>query len=48
LDFNRACTPLVEIVTKPDFRTTDEVINFLKEVQRIAKFNDIGDADLEK
>ncbi len=48
LDFNRAGTPLVEIVTKPDFTTTEEVVEFLKELQRIVRFNDIADADLEK
>ena len=48
LDFNRAGTPLVEIVTLPDFRTTEEVIEFLKELQRLVRFNDIADADLEK
>lgn len=48
LDFNRAGTPLVEIVTKPDFTTMDEVVEFLKELQRIVRYNDIADADLEK
>lgn len=48
IDFNRATTPLIEIVTWPNFHTEDEVVEFLKELQRIAKYNDISDADLEK
>jgi len=48
LDFNRAWTPLVEIVTLPDFTSSDEVVEFLKELQRIVRYNDIADADLEK
>jgi aspartyl-tRNA(Asn)/glutamyl-tRNA(Gln) amidotransferase subunit B len=48
LDFNRAGTPLVEIVTGPDFSSTDEVVEFLKELQRIMRYNDLADADMEK
>jgi aspartyl-tRNA(Asn)/glutamyl-tRNA(Gln) amidotransferase subunit B len=48
IDFNRAGTPLVEIVTLPDFRGSEEVIEFLKELQRIVRYNNVADADLEK
>jgi aspartyl-tRNA(Asn)/glutamyl-tRNA(Gln) amidotransferase subunit B len=41
LDYNRAATPLVEIVTYPDFRSEDEVVEFLKELQRIVRFNNV-------
>jgi len=48
IDFNRAGTPLVEIVTNPDFTNASEVSEFLKELQRRAKYNDISDADMDK
>jgi aspartyl-tRNA(Asn)/glutamyl-tRNA(Gln) amidotransferase subunit B len=48
LDFNRAGTPLLEIVTDPEFSSAEEVVEFAKEMQRIARWNHLGDADLEK
>lgn len=48
LDFNRAGTPLIEIVTGPDFTSAEEAVAFAKEIQRIAKYNALSDADMEK
>lgn len=48
LDYNRAWTPLVEIVTYPDFTSSEEVIEFIKELQRRVRFNNIWDANMEK
>ncbi|MBO7095235.1 hypothetical protein J6V86_03555 [bacterium] len=36
------------MVTDPDFSSADEAVEFAKEIQRLAKWNDLGDADLEK
>jgi len=48
VDFNRSGTPLLEIVTDPDFSSADEAVEFAKEIQRLAKWNNLWDADLEK
>ena len=48
IDYNRAATPLIEIVTWPHFLSKEQVAAFLKELQRIARYNDISDADMEK
>lgn len=48
IDFNRSGTPLIEIVTKPEFTNDEQVVEFLKELQRVVKLNNIGYADLEK
>jgi len=48
LDFNRAGTPLLEIVTDPDFTSAEEAVEYAKEIQRIARRNGLSDADMEK
>ncbi len=48
VDFNRACTPLIETVTEPDFRTPEEAKFFLQELRRIARYIGVSDADMEK
>ena len=38
VDYNRCGVPLIEIVTEPDFRTADQVIGFLENLQQILKY----------
>ncbi len=47
-DYNRAGTPLVEIVTEPDLRSAEDAQAFAKEVQKILRFAGSSDADMEK
>lgn len=48
IDFNRAGTPLLEIVTEPTFSSAEQAVEFAKEIQRVARRNHLSDADMEK
>jgi aspartyl-tRNA(Asn)/glutamyl-tRNA(Gln) amidotransferase subunit B len=48
VDFNRAGTPLVEIVTRPDLRSADEARRFLQLLRQTVVELGISDAEMEK
>jgi aspartyl-tRNA(Asn)/glutamyl-tRNA(Gln) amidotransferase subunit B len=47
-DYNRAGSPLMEIVTEPDFRSKADVIAYLEELQKVMRWCGASDADMEK
>ena len=48
IDFNRAGTPLIEIVSKPDLRNSSQVRMYLETLRRIFLYLDISDAKMEE
>ncbi|MEA1893498.1 MAG: Asp-tRNA(Asn)/Glu-tRNA(Gln) amidotransferase subunit GatB [Campylobacterota bacterium] len=48
VDLNRAGTPLLEIVSEPDMRSSEEVILYLKKLHSIIRYLDIGDANMQE
>ena len=48
LDYNRAGTPLIEIVTHPDFRTGEEARKYVEAIRSIVVFADVSDGKMEE
>jgi len=48
IDFNRAGTPLMEIVTQPEINSPEEAFAFLSALKQILIYGGVSDADMEK
>ena len=48
IDFNRAGTPLMEIVTQPDIESPEEAFAFLTSLKQALLYGGVSDADMEK
>ena len=48
LDFNRAGKPLMEIVSDPDMRSSEEAKEYAESVQKLVRYSGSSDCDMEK
>lgn len=48
IDLNRAGVPLVELVSEPDLRSSDEAYQFLTEVRKLVRYIGICDGNMEE
>lgn len=48
VDLNRTGTPLLEIVSEPDMRSSDEAVAYLKKLHSILRFLNISDANMQE
>ncbi len=48
VDLNRAGVPLVEIVSEPDIRSSQEAYNYLSEIRKLVRYLDICDGNMEE
>ena len=48
IDFNRAGSPLMEIVTDPVFTSEEDAVEFLREIQKMMRAAWVSDADMDK
>jgi len=48
VDLNRSGTPLIEIVSEPDMRTSDEAYAYVTELKQVLQYIGVSDCDMEK
>lgn len=48
LDYNRAGTPLIEIVSEPDLRSAEETGAYVTEIRRLVRYLGVSDGNMEE
>ena len=48
IDLNRAGVPLIEVVSEPDIRSSDEAYQYINEVRKLVRYLDICDGNMEE
>ena len=48
IDYNRAGTPLIEIVTEPDLRSAEEAFAYVTEIRKLVRYLEICDGNMEQ
>jgi aspartyl-tRNA(Asn)/glutamyl-tRNA(Gln) amidotransferase subunit B len=48
VDYNRAGTPLIEVVTEPDIKNGEEAYAFVSEIRRLVRYLEICDGNMEE
>lgn len=48
IDYNRAGTPLIEIVSQPDLRSGEEAYQYLTEIRKLLRYLEICDGNMEE
>lgn len=48
IDFNRAGMPLLEIVSEPELRNSDDVVAYLKALHELIRYIDISDGNMQE
>ncbi len=48
VDYNRAGVPLIEIVTEPDLRNSDEAFALMNELRKLVRYLDVCDGNMEE
>src|SRR3954463_8841612 len=48
VDYNRAGVPLIEIVTEPDIRSSEDAFTLMTEVRKLVRYLDVCDGNMEE